>query len=79
MRTKKTEAVILGTRDIFDADRSYLLFTREFGKLWARAKGVRRPGSRLSGHLLTCLPTELELHENGGYYLITSAAVKSTQ
>lgn len=76
MQNKKTAAIILGTRDIFDADRSYLLFTREYGKLWARAKGVRRPGSRLSGHLLTCLPTEIELHEKGGFHVITSAAVQ---
>lgn len=73
MRQFKTAAVILRTTDVFDADRSFLLFTREFGKLRARAKGVRRPTSRLGGHLLEALPTQLEMVESKGWYLITQA------
>jgi DNA repair protein RecO (recombination protein O) len=73
MRQFKTAAVILRTTDVFDADRSFLLFTREFGKLRARAKGVRRPTSRLGGHLLVALPTQLEIVESRGWYLITQA------
>lgn len=73
MRERKTPAVILHTTDIFDADRSYLSFTREYGKIRARARGVRRPGSRLTGHLLAYLPCQLELVETGGWFLITQA------
>lgn len=73
MREQKTEAIILATTDVFDADRSYLLFTREFGKVRARAKGVRRPTSRLTGHLLSFLPTELELVAHGSFFLIVKA------
>lgn len=71
----KTEAIILATTDVFDADRSYLLFTREYGKLRARGKGVRRPTSRLTGHLLPFLPTQLELVPAGGWHLITQAHI----
>lgn len=76
MREQKTAAVILRTTDVFDADRSFLLFTRNFGKIRARAKGVRKPTSRLTGHLLAYLPTELELVETGGWYLITKAHIQ---
>ena len=73
MREQKTQAVILGTTNVFDADRFYLLFTREFGKVRARARGVRRPSSRLGGHLLSFFPTELQLVANGEFYLIVQA------
>lgn len=77
MKQLKTEAVTLDTTDVFDADRSLLLFTREAGKLRARARGVRKPTSRLAGHLLPYVPTQLELIESGGWYLITQAQIAS--
>lgn len=75
MRQKKVEAIILGTTDVFDADRSFLLFSRELGKIRARAKGVRKPTSKLTGHLLPYLPTSLELLETGTNFLIIQAQV----
>lgn len=72
-RERKTAAVILHTTEIFDADRSYLSFTREFGKIRARARGVAKPGSRLAGHLLAYLPCQLELVESNGWYVIVQA------
>lgn len=77
MKQHKTEAIILKTTDVFDADRSLLLFSREFGKIRARAKGVRKPTSKLTGHLLVYLPTSLELLETGSNYLIIQAQVVS--
>jgi DNA repair protein RecO (recombination protein O) len=77
MRERKTEAVILDTTEVFDTDRSYLLFSREYGKVRARGKGVRRPGSRLSGHLLPYLPIQLELVETGEWFLIVQAQMLS--
>lgn len=77
MKQFKTEAVILNTSDVYDTDRSFLLFTREFGKVRARAKGVRKPTSRLTGHLLQYLPTQLELIQTGGGYLIVQAQIAS--
>lgn len=73
-RELRTKAVILDTTDVYDADRSYLMWTREFGKLRARARGVRRPTSRLTGHLLRFMPTELSLVESHGWYTITKAS-----
>lgn len=74
MRELRTDAIILDTTDVFDADRLYLVFTRELGKIRARAKGVRRPTSRLTGHLLRFMPVHLALTEKGGWYLIIQAS-----
>jgi DNA repair protein RecO (recombination protein O) len=73
-RHSKATAVILHTSDIFDADRTYLLFTRDQGKLRARAKGVRRPRSRLAGNLLPYVPVDLEfVTGDSGWELIVQA------
>jgi len=47
----RTEAVVLRRHDLGEADRIVTLYTASGGKLRAVAKGVRRPTSRLGGHL----------------------------
>lgn len=47
----RTEAVVLRRHDLGEADRIVTLYTASAGKLRAVAKGVRRPTSRLGGHL----------------------------
>jgi DNA repair protein RecO (recombination protein O) len=54
----RTEAVVLRRHDFGEADRLLTLYTARSGKLRAIAKGVRRPTSRLGGHL------ELFTHSN---------------
>lgn len=51
MALHKTPGVVLRRRALGEADRIVTLFTRKFGKLRAVAKGVRKPKSRLAGHL----------------------------
>lgn len=50
-RTYQTEAIIIRKIKLGEADRIINLFTPHLGKIRAVAKGVRRPKSRLSGHL----------------------------
>lgn len=50
-RLYKTEAVILRQRKLGEADRILTLYTPALGKMDAKAKGVRKTMSRLSGHL----------------------------
>lgn len=50
-RLYKTEAIILRQRKLGEADRILTLYTPTLGKLDAKAKGVRKTTSRLSGHL----------------------------
>lgn len=47
----RTEAVVLSRRNYGEADRIVTFFTRDFGKIVALAKGVRRPRSKKAGHL----------------------------
>lgn len=47
----RTEAIVLRRFDIGEADRILTLATPRYGKLRVLAKGIRRPASRLAGHL----------------------------
>lgn len=50
-RVYKTEGIVLKDKELGEADRIITLFTPHLGKLRAVAKGIRRPKSRLAGHL----------------------------
>ena len=50
-RLYKTEAVVLKHIPLGEADRVVTLFTPDLGIVRASAKGVRRPKSRMAGHL----------------------------
>jgi len=50
-RSYQTEAIIIKKTRLGEADRILTLYTPEMGKIQAVAKGVRRPRSKLSGHL----------------------------
>jgi len=50
-RVYRTEGVVLKRIDLGEADKILTLYTPGAGKLRAVAKGVRRPGSRLGGHV----------------------------
>ncbi len=47
----RADAIVLRHRDLGEADRILTLFSAEHGKLRATARGVRKPTSRLGGHL----------------------------
>jgi DNA repair protein RecO (recombination protein O) len=47
-RVYKTAAVVLRHRKLGEADKILTLFTPNYGKLDAVAKGVRRPTSKLA-------------------------------
>jgi DNA repair protein RecO (recombination protein O) len=50
-RLYKTEAIILRGRRLGEADRILTLYTPAYGKIEAKAKGVRKTTSRMGGHL----------------------------
>ncbi len=50
-RVYKTEAIVLKHTNLGEADRILTLYTPNFGKLRAVAKGVRKPKSKLGGHV----------------------------
>lgn len=50
-RNYQTEAVIIKKTRLGEADRILTLFTPHLGKIQAVARGVRRPRSKMAGHL----------------------------
>jgi DNA repair protein RecO (recombination protein O) len=50
-RVYKTHAIVLRHRRLDDADQILTLYTANFGKIDAVAKGVRKAKSRLGGHV----------------------------
>jgi DNA repair protein RecO (recombination protein O) len=50
-RNYQTEAIIIKKIKLGEADRILTLYTPHLGKIPAVAKGVRRPRSKMSGHL----------------------------
>jgi DNA repair protein RecO (recombination protein O) len=50
-RSYQTEAIIIKKTKLGEADRILTLYTPLLGKIQGVAKGVRRPRSKLSGHL----------------------------
>lgn len=73
IRLYRTEAVVLRRRDLGEADRILTLFTARHGKLRVVAKGVRRPQSKLAGHLEPCARTSLLLAQGRNLDIITQA------
>jgi len=50
-RTYQTEAIIIKKVKLGEADRILTLYTPHLGKIQGVAKGIRRPRSKLAGHL----------------------------
>ena len=74
MNTYQTEAIILKREDIGEADRSYIIYSKDFGKLRATAGGVRKITAKLTGHLEPFNLAWLELvTKRNGRITITTA------
>jgi DNA repair protein RecO (recombination protein O) len=61
MPTYKTKAIVLSSYPYRDYDRIVTFFSGEFGKIDARARGLRKITSKLAGHLEPFIETELLL------------------
>jgi DNA repair protein RecO (recombination protein O) len=65
-RTYKTEAVVLRSFRLGEADRVLHLYTLERGRIGAVAKGIRRTKSRFGARLEPLSHVELLLHQGSG-------------
>ena len=70
-RSSTTDAIVLRTRPLGEADRVYTLLTRERGKVDAVAKGVRRPRSAMGGRLEPLAEVRVALHKGRSLDVIT--------
>ena len=72
-RVYRTEAVVLRQRGLGDADKICVLFTPQRGRIEAVAKGVRKPASRLAGHVESLTRSTLQLAVGRTLDVITGA------
>ena len=72
-RVYRADAVVLKASDFGEADKALTLFTLQHGKLRAIAKGARRPGSRLGGHVDVLTHANLMLARGRNFEIVTQA------
>jgi DNA repair protein RecO (recombination protein O) len=72
-RTFRSEAIVLRRRDFSESDRLLTLFSREFGKIQAIAKGARKPQSRKTGHVELFMRTNFLFAKGREMNIITQA------
>lgn len=72
-RTYRTEAIILRRSDFSEADRLLTLFSRQYGKIRAIAKGARRPQSRKTGHVELFMRTRFLMARGRNLDIVTQA------
>src|ERR1051326_9560648 len=65
-RTYPTEAVVLRSLRLGEADRVLHLYTRERGRIGAVAKGIRKTKSRFGARLEPLSRVSLQLHQGSG-------------
>ncbi len=73
IRLYRTRAIVLRRRDTGEADRILTVLTDEYGRRRLVAKGVRRPGSRLAGHLEPCCVTNILVAKTRGLDIVSQA------
>jgi DNA repair protein RecO (recombination protein O) len=72
-RVYKTEAIVLKRTNLGEADSIITLYTPNLGKIRAIAKGVRKPKSKLGGHLDLLTQTSLLLAQGQNLDIITQS------
>lgn len=70
-KTCTFETIVLATHNVGEADRFCILFTKEQGKITARARGVRKPKSRMGGSLLPLQHLSLQVRESSAGWMIS--------
>jgi DNA repair protein RecO (recombination protein O) len=72
-RVYKTEAIVLRRVNLGEADSIFTLYTPNLGKIRAVAKGVRRPRSKLGGHLEPLTQSSLLIAQGRNLDIITQS------
>ena len=72
-RTYQTEAIIIKKTKLGEADRILTLYTPDLGKIQAVARGVRRPKSKLAGHLELLTHSRVSLARGRNLDVITGS------
>jgi hypothetical protein len=73
VRTYRSEAIVLRRVDFGEADRMLTLYSREFGKIRALAKGARKPQTRKAGHIELFMRSDFMFAEGRSIDIVTQA------
>ncbi len=65
-----TEAISLGNKTNKEIDAQIVLYTRDFGKVMAKAKSARKMTSKLNGHLQPLNFVNARLIEKNGFQIV---------
>jgi len=80
MATYKTKSIILSSYPYKEHDRIITFYSKEFGKMDARARGARKITSKLAGHLEPFIETELLLANGRRWDILAgSRTIKTNQ
>jgi Recombination protein O N terminal len=78
MSSIKSEAIVLRSIRFGEADRILHLYTPEYGRIGAIAKGARKPTSRFGARLEPFMRVRMVLREGrGDLYTVTGAVTPS--
>jgi DNA repair protein RecO (recombination protein O) len=72
-RTYRSEAIVLRRSNFGEADRLLTLYTRDYGKIRAIAKGARKPQTRKTGHVELFMRTNFLFAKGKNIDIITQA------
>jgi DNA repair protein RecO (recombination protein O) len=72
-RSLRVDAVVLRHSELGEADRLLTLYTRQFGKTRAIAKGARKIASRKAGHIEPFTHVRLQLARGRDMFIVTQA------
>ncbi|MFC1700932.1 DNA repair protein RecO [Patescibacteria group bacterium] len=69
----KTTGIIIGKRDLYEADRFLVIYTKDFGKILVKAKAVKKSQAKLKGHLELFAHSYLMIAQGRGLDIVTNA------
>src|SRR4030043_713912 len=79
MKEFLTEALVLDVEDSAEFDKSVILYTKELGRISAKAKGARKITSKLIGHLQPLDFTRVRLVEKNGFQIADALTFKKME
>ncbi|MFH1347039.1 MAG: DNA repair protein RecO [Spirochaetota bacterium] len=79
MKEFLTEALVLDIEDSAEFDKIINLYTKELGRVSARARGARKITSKLTGHLQPLDFTRVRLIEKNGFQVADALTFKKME
>lgn len=78
MRKFNAECIVLRNSNYKDSDKIYTLYSKNYGKFTAFAKGVRKMGSRRGGNLDTLNHIAVSISETNDTYFLNEVVLKNS-